>query len=532
MRRSHFLAVLSCAALMFTAACGSGGADSSATAGGDSNATAGAEIDRDATLRMGWMLPPPVMDPHATASIVGAFPYLSLVYDRLVMVDNNRTDGEVFSPMIAESWEFSDGGKVLTFHLREDAKFHDGSPVDAAAVKWSLERAKTMANSTVTTELDAIDTVEAPDASTVVLHLNAPRSDILYWLSTLAGAIVNPAAADSDLSLETAGSGPYELQNLKVGDRASFSRFDGYWDVDAQNMAKVEIVGIVDDQARMNALQSGQLDAGITKVTQYTEAVKLQERNGFGLTDTDRSAWYAMYMNIGHPALADARVRQAMNFAIDRQSISDALLNGQCDPTSQPLQEGVLGHDPDSADRYGYDVDKAKKLLKEAGYENGFELNVLTLAGVRTSDGVAVAIKDQLAQVGIKLNLLQRDLGQAVVQWRAGDADGFQYTHPALADPGATMEDIYTGWLYPTKLPAEIADVFATPLDSNLDPAEREAALIAATRSASENAVELFVCAIPTQYAYDQKVTGLDQMSPPTSGGAFDLRNVAVTEGK
>ncbi|WP_024795289.1 ABC transporter substrate-binding protein [Tomitella biformata] len=478
------------------------------------------------------MLPPPVMDPHATASIVGAFPYLSLVYDRLVRVDTTRADGQAFSPMVAESWEFSDGGMVLTFHLRDDAKFHDGAPVDAAAVKWSLERAKTKANSTVAMELDGIDRVEAPDANTVVLHLTAPRSDVLYWLSTLAGAIVNPAASDGDLSLATAGSGPYELESLKVGDRASFTRYGGYWDEDAQNMAKIEIVGIVDDQARMNALQSGQLDAGITKVTQYTEAVKLQERNGFGLTDTDRSAWYAMYMNIGHPALADVRVRQAMNLAIDRQSISDALLNGQCDPTSQPLQEGVMGHDPDSADRYGYDIDAAKRLLREAGYENGFELNVLTLAGVRTSDGVAVAIKDQLAKVGIELNLQQRDLSQAVVQWRAGDADGFQYTHPALADPGATMEDIYTGWLYPTKLPTDIAEVFAKPLDSNLGPAQREAALTAASRSASENAVELFVCAIPTQYAYNQNVTGLDRMSPPTSGGAFDLRNVAVTGGQ
>ena len=100
-----------------------------------------------------------------------------------------------------------------------DATFHDGTPVNAEAVRWSLERARALPKSTVASELTSIVDVQAPDANTVVLTLNRPAADLIYRLSTLAGAIVNPAAANADLSMTEAGSGPYVLDELKVGDR-------------------------------------------------------------------------------------------------------------------------------------------------------------------------------------------------------------------------------------------------------------------------------------------------------------------------
>lgn len=510
-----------CASVLLTSSCGGGG--TSTTTAGSSD-----DVDRNASLSMGWILPPPMMDPHATPSIVGAFPYLSLVYDRLVRVDNASGTAQ-FVPMLAQSWSYSGDGRTLTFALRQDATFHDGTPVNAEAVRWSLERARTLPKSTVASELTSIVDVQAPDANTVVLTLNRPAADLIYRLSTLAGAIVNPAAAKDDLSMTEAGSGPYVLDELKVGDRASFTRFDGYWDDAAQNMASIEVVGMVDDQARLNALRSGQVDAALTKVTQSADVEQLVRDSRFGVTDTDRSAWYAMYLNTANPALADVNVRRAMNYAIDRDGISEALLGGKCTPTSQPLQNGVVGHDEGSADRYDYDPDLARRLLAESGHGDGVQLTVLTLAGVRTSDGVAVAIKEQLAQVGIDLQLQQRDLGQAATDWRAGRADGFQYTHPGTADPGTTMAEAYLGWQYPGPLPADIETTLQVPLDATMAPDVRDQALAAASATASENALELYVCAIPTQYAHTSAVVGLDEMSPPTSGGAFDLRYVGVT---
>ncbi|MDV7352763.1 ABC transporter substrate-binding protein [Rhodococcus oxybenzonivorans] len=470
-----------------------------------------------------------MMDPHLTPSIVGAYPYLSPIYDRLVRVV--KTDnGTEFAPMAAESWELAPDGKALTFHLRE-AAFHSGQPVDADAVKWSLERAKTLPASTVKRVLASIDTIEAPDARTVVLRLNRPASDILYHLSTLAGAIVDPVAGDRDLSREAFGSGPYRMNELRVGDRASYVRFDGYWDPNAQNMASVEIVGLADDQARLNALRSGQVEVALTKVTQYPDASRLAESGQFGLTDTDQSAWYAMYFNVDDPALADVRVRRAMNLAIDREALSAGLFNDQCTPTSQPLQAGVLGYDEESADRYTYDPDQAKRLLAEAGFGDGkpVELDVLTVAGARTSEGLAVAIQEQMRQVGVELRLQPRDLSQAVVEWREGRAAGFQYTHPGAADPAVTLQDSYLDWLYPGTAPEDVAAVLRAPLDSTLTPDDRTAALTASSRVASENALELYVCSIPTQYLHTNQVSGLDRMSPPTTGGPFDLREVEVS---
>lgn len=518
-RRFTFASVV-CASVLLATSCGGGGA---------STASGSGDVDRNASLSMGWILPPPMMDPHATPSIVGAFPYLSLVYDRLVRVDNSSGTAQ-FVPMLAESWSYSGDGRTLTFVLRQDATFHDGTPVNAEAVRWSLERARTLPTSTVASELTSIVDVQAPDASTVVLTLNRPAADLIYRLSTLAGAIVNPAATDDDLSMTEAGSGPYVLDQLKVGDRASFTRFDGYFEPGAQNMASIEVVGMVDDQARLNALRSGQIDAALTKVTQGADLEQLLRDNRFGVTDTDRSAWYAMYLNTTNPVLADVNVRRAMNYAIDRDGISEALLGGKCTPTSQPLQDGVVGHDEGSSDRYDYDPDRARQLLAESGHGDGVQLTVLTLAGVRTSDGVAVAIKEQLAQVGIDLQLQQRDLGTAATEWRAGRADGFQYTHPGTADAGTTMAEAYLGWQYPGPLPADIEAALQAPLDATIATDVRARALAAASASASENALELFVCAIPTQYAHTSAVAGLDEMSPPTSGGAFDLRYVGVTQ--
>ncbi|MEW1931386.1 ABC transporter substrate-binding protein [Rhodococcus sp. NPDC079359] len=518
-RRFTWVSVV-CVAALVASSCGGG--ETSPGAGG------GGEVDRNASLSMGWILPPPMMDPHATPSIVGAFPYLSLVYDRLVRVDNSSGTA-TFVPMAAESWSYSADGRTLTFALRSDATFHDGTPVNAEAVRWSLERARSLPTSTVASELTSIDGVAAPDAETVVLTLNRPAADLIYRLSTLAGAIVNPAAAEQDLSMTEAGSGPYVLDQLKVGDRASFTRYDGYFEPEAQNMASIEVVGMVDDQARLNALRSGQIDAALTKVTQSADVEQLVRDTRFGVTDTDRSAWYAMYLNTSNPALADVNVRRAMNYAIDRDGISEALLGGKCTPTSQPLQDGVVGHDEGSADRYDYDPDRARQLMAESGYGDGMQLTVLTLAGVRTSDGVAVAIKEQLAQVGIDLQLQQRDLGTAATEWRAGRADGFQYTHPGTADAGTTMAEAYLGWQYPGPLPAEVEAALLAPLDATMATDARARALAAASASASEDALELFVCAIPTQYAHTSAVVGLDEMSPPTSGGAFDLRYVGVT---
>lgn len=227
-----------CVAALVASSCGGGGTLTGAGGGG--------EVDRNASLSMGWILPPPMMDPHATPSIVGAFPYLSLVYDRLVRVDNSSGTA-TFVPMAAESWSYSADGRTLTFALRSDATFHDGTPVNAEAVRWSLERAGSLPTSTVASELTSIDGVAAPDAETVVLTLNRPAADLIYRLSTLAGAIVNPASAEQDLSMSEAGSGPYVLDQLKVGDRASFTRYDGYFGPEAQNMASIEVVGMVDD---------------------------------------------------------------------------------------------------------------------------------------------------------------------------------------------------------------------------------------------------------------------------------------------
>ncbi|MDV7352792.1 ABC transporter substrate-binding protein [Rhodococcus oxybenzonivorans] len=507
MRRMNRLGVAISVTALVLAGCGGSGAT-------ESNAAE--------QLRIASILAPTTFDPHLARSPLAMEPYIFPLYDQLIRVD--KSDGKTsLQPMVAERWSYSPDVRSITFDLRDDVTFHDGTPVNAAAVKASIERAQTLPGSTVTEYFSMVERIETPDDHTVAVHLTSPRADAIFAFATTPASILNPALMDQDLSQVDAGSGAYRLVSVRPNDRAEYVKNESYWDTEMSAFDKLEIMGMSDDNARLNAQRSGQVEASMVRLPQIPDAQALVESGKFELTELDHATWWSMYLNTTHGPLRNPDVRRAMNYAIDRDSINAGLLNGRCTPTGQPIQSGIAGHVDDGSVGYTYDLMKAKQLMADAGYADGFSLEVVTGGGVVP---VTAAMQDQLAEIGIKLDVQSADLNDALAQWQGGTADAFAYSHGASADPVVTMRDNFLTSRFQGELPDRVRDTLDRLVTQQLPDEERTALLEDVSREISSEALELFICSPPTMYLHTDSVGGFDTMGVTTYGGPFNVRDL------
>ncbi|WP_235174725.1 ABC transporter substrate-binding protein [Tomitella biformata] len=508
------------AVTLVASACGSGG---SGTGGGGPVG----DVDRDATLSMAWTLAPNNLDPHQSSNYQVDFNYLSPVYDRLTQV----ISGPEVAPMLAESWTFADDGMSADFVLRKDATFHDGTKVDAAAVVKSLDRARDPANKGASS-LGMVSGVEALDESTVRISTNRKAADLPSALSPTTAAIINPVAIDGgvDLSVEMAGSGPYIADQIRRGDRISYNRYDGYWDPEAQKSAKLEIVGIADDNARLNAFRSGQIDVMLTKAGQAADVETLAKQSGYDMHTFPVAQYYAAQLDIGQAGLEDPRVRQALNYAIDRDGINSALLGDRCVTTlSQPLAKGLDGHDEALEGLYKFDPEKARTLLKDANAPADLKLELITIAGLSPQQEIATVLQAQLKDVGVTMDIVPLPASDAQVRMAQGD---MALLNPRLTYP-TSMQTLQTNFLVPLRFPTapsqDFTDAALTSLDPAISDADRTAALTKASGIAGNDAYDVFICGLPTMVGYTDKVVGIDTMGQADFIGVMDTRYLGKT---
>ncbi|WP_329213870.1 ABC transporter substrate-binding protein [Streptomyces sp. NBC_01485] len=319
------------------------------------------------------------------------------LYDTLLYTDNKGK----LEPNAAESWKYSSDGLNLTLKLRQGMKFSSGAAVDAAAVKATLER--TMATPGAQQgQLASVKSVEAPDATTVVIHLKQPDGSLLATLSMAAGVIGDPATmTQKSTALNPVGSGPYVLDKSSVtGTTYVLKRRADYWNVKAYPFQSVTVKVIQDPTASSNALQAGQINAGPAapensaklKATGY-KISPLKATAVANLVLADRAG------SILKP-LADPRVRQAINMAFDRPKIAEQLLKGAAQPTLQVFNPAGGAYDPALEKTYPFDPAAAKKLLAEAGYANGFSV---TMPGFIYTKAFEPTVTQALDDIGIKV---------------------------------------------------------------------------------------------------------------------------------
>jgi len=349
------------------------------------------------------------LDPHLAQP--AQLHYLDLVYDALTKVG---TSGAV-EPNLASSLT-SDDLTTWTATIADGATFSDGTPVDAAAVVYSLDRGKATTESPSAPLFAQIDSVEATDDSTVTIVLTAPNVAFARDMAGLAGMIVNPASEGSDLSRAPAGAGPftYDTSGSVEGSEYKYDARTDYWGTGV-GVEHVSLQLIIDPSARVNALVSGQID--IAAELGPADQTKVGDAEVV-LAPTSEQLYIQVIDSDGSkvPALGDPLVRQAMSYAIDREGVNKAIMLGGGIPTTAWFAEGSPYYLAE-VDGVGYDLDRARELLADAGYADGFEFDTPTVEALRP---VTEAVAGSLAQIGIKMNIKMQQPGTLGQQVRDG----------------------------------------------------------------------------------------------------------------
>jgi peptide/nickel transport system substrate-binding protein len=353
------------------------------------------------TLTIGTLVAETSFDPYKNDA--GYFlQYLQPVYDTLI---ERKSDG-TFSPGIASSWGYARGSKNTEFRLvlRKGVKFSDGTPLDSAAVKANLEFAKGAAGPRAE-ELAAVESVDAPSPTTLVVHLSASDPSLPHTLSGVNGMVVSPKALLDPVGLDKqpVGAGPYVLDRTQTvpGERYTYVRSERYWRRVTLPYERIVIRVYANASAAFKAVKTGAVDAAPGAPADLVTGGQLGLKaltwpvNALGLWLWDRNGRLL-------PPLAKLGVRQALNSAVDRQAFFNTLYRGQGIPGTQIFVPGTPGHDPKLDTRYPYDPKRARQLLARAGYPKGFVLPVLSVAA---ADPQTAFVRNSLAAIGVRLQV-------------------------------------------------------------------------------------------------------------------------------
>jgi len=300
-------------------------------------------------------------------------------------------------PGVAESWDILDGGKVIVFHLRHGVTFHSGDPLTAKDVVWTHERYLKYARFYVGISR-YIDRVEAIDDDTVKFTFKQPDAEFLAIHPLLiASKAYYDRVGEAEFSKHPAGTGPYKIVNYVPGQYLDLEAYDKYWGPKPQ-IKKARFYFVKDANTRVAKLQAGEVD--LIMATPYTVVDSL-EKAGFNLVKSPFQPTTSIQFQLKNPNTPwhDLRVRQAIAYAIDKKAIVKGLLHGV--PVSYPrLLPGEVGYDPDLKD-YEYNPAKARQLMKEAGYPNGFTMPFFIQTGIffgmeETAEAVTLYLKQNL----------------------------------------------------------------------------------------------------------------------------------------
>jgi peptide/nickel transport system substrate-binding protein len=364
--------------------------------------------------------------------------WLFPAYDRLVHL---TPDGE-FVPGLATEWTISPDGLVLTFALREGVYFHDGSDFNADVAKANLERSLTMEGSANSGALASIASVEAEGPFTLRINLVEPAASLVGTLSDRPGIMISGQALAEgvDLSQTMVGAGMYQLESYQAGDRAVYRRFDGYWDPAAATLDELVIVELPDNGARLAALLDGQIDAARIE----PDGLEAAEAAGLNIqTGPTLSVHYIPFRLAEGLPWTTPEVREALAYAIDKQGILNAVFQGSGEVVSQIFPPGYFAASPDvPADSRPFDLERAKSLLDEAGFGEGFTIRV---GGPPTLDRVlAEAVQASWAPLNVKLEIVPFESSELTDKWFGGDFDMLLGSWSGRPDPNLTNIFLYS----------------------------------------------------------------------------------------
>ncbi|HEY3482590.1 MAG TPA: ABC transporter substrate-binding protein [Streptomyces sp.] len=405
--------------------------------------SAGSSQRQGDTLTIVSASPPASLNP-AKANVGSDNWFVNLSYDTVLRMGAGGT----VDPGLATKWGYvGAGNRTFDFTLREGARFADGTPVTADAVAASLNYSRK--NGLNVAWVSAIDSVTATGPLTVRIHCSSAHPNLPQMLSQvlMIGSVISPKglADPSKLGTQSFGAGPYLLDTAHTasGDHYTYTPNPHYWDKSKIHWKKVVIKVIPNPNSALQAVKTGQADIITLNPGQVDTA-----RSG-GLTITKSPAVF-MGVNLADrdgtlaAPLKDVRVRQALNYAVNRPAITKAIVQQYGAPTDEITLPGLDSYAADYDNHYPYDVAKARKLLAEAGYPNGFSLKMET-QGLMGIDLVTQAVVEQWKQIGVKAQITT---DTSIGQW-LGNATSRKFSALGFGYGGATGYVVSLDWMLP-----------------------------------------------------------------------------------
>ncbi|OZM77833.1 ABC transporter substrate-binding protein [Pseudonocardia sp. MH-G8] len=487
-RRLRAALAAASAAVLLLAGCGGG-------AGGSGGPT------------LSWAVEFPAhWDPVVQGSGAG-FRVLSLVYASLTEIDEN---GDA-QPGLAESWTYNDSGDEVTFHLRPGLTFSDGTPVDADAVAQYLERARHQEDSALDGDLGSIASVTASGAQDVVTGLTQVDYQIPLLLGQRVAQITSPAAAqDLDrLDQWPVGAGPFVVTDLVPESHVVLEKNPAYWDAANIHLDRVEVHATPDASSVVSAVSTGVYDFAPLAPSQARAAqaagLDVVEQPGFNASNIS--------LNTHRAPFDDPAVVDAVRYAVNREEFVDKVTFGLAEPTTQPFPSNYLAYDPQSADLWPHDPERARQILTDAGYAPG-EIRVELVA--RAEDPQSEIIQSQLGAVGITVDI--RVSPDWATPFFAKDLALSWYSTTGRESPVQTLT-AHFGPEGPLNLsspatPPGFAEAVATARSTPLDSPDYAANLQAATRAGLQSSALVFTYSLPNLFVKSPRISGL----PPIPG--------------
>lgn len=367
-------------------------------------------------------------------SVSGAdYSYYYLVYDTLIDLD----DEAQAAPNLVKEWDISDD-KTIVFHLQENITFHDGTPFDAEAVKWNLERANSEGSNT--TDLANIQSIDIVDPLTVKLNLSQPDASIILVLSDRPGTIISPTAFEKygdDYHLNPVGTGPFKVTKHLTNQEVVYEKNEDYWKEQKPHLDKITFKVMSDPNTVMNAMQSGEIQvSGVA-----ANAIDVFENNpNFEVYLAEQLVYWTMHLNTSKPPLDNHKVREAIKYAIDKEAMNQVINFGYGKVASQSFPEGYGAYNENVKNEYN--PEKAKQLLQESGVSNP-EMDIIYFADVSGWDTAAEIVADQLKAIGFTVNLEPMEVNAAIAKWFEGSSLSLIAAWSGRNDPLQTLSNLY-----------------------------------------------------------------------------------------
>jgi peptide/nickel transport system substrate-binding protein len=466
------------------------------------------------TLRIGLAEDPDALDPSLARTFVGRLVFAGLC-DKLFDIDEKLN----IVPQLATGYEWSADGKALTIKLRQGVTFHDGEKLDAAAVKYSIERHKTIPGSNRRGELAPVSSVDVVDASTVRLNLSAPFSPLVAQLTDRAGMIVSPKAAQAagdKFGSNPVCSGPYKFVERVPQDRIVLERYANYWNKGTVNFDKVVFTPIPDATVRLANLRSGQLDF-IERVAP-SDMEKIASEKKFKTASITEIGYQGITINVGksdkakaNPLGREAKVREAFELSLDRQGLvqvvmdNEAIVGNQWVPPTNPFYAKNVPIPK-------RDIARAKQLLKEAGVPNP----AFTLVTPTTSDAqrIALVVQAMTREAGFDVKIQAAEFATSLNMADKGDFEAYVLAWSGRPDPDGNLYSFHA-----CKQPLNYAGYCDAETDKLInesraarDPAQRKKAFEQIAARVLKERPIVYLYHRKWLWAYNPKLTGVRQI--------------------